>query len=123
MTAYRLKGVVFRVHKSKLKPALTDKNKRDRVQHALSKIDITTNNPRKCRDLKGEVRVDEKWFFLTQDGECYILGMNKEPLQRPLKARGSSEGDVSLCNCKTKMGHYLQLLVQRKDRHLAYWRV
>ena len=72
-------GVVHR-HRSFLKPTLNDEHKIARIQYALSMRD--PNDPTKYQDMYDRVHVDEKWFYMTKDGECYILADGKEPPER-----------------------------------------
>jgi hypothetical protein len=66
---------VFKRHVSKLKPTLTDDNKVQRWNFALDQINMATwglQRPRYAAQFD-KVHVDEKWFYLSRDGEKYIL--------------------------------------------------
>ena len=59
------------VHISSLKPTLTDENKMSRMELALSFID--KNNTSKFENMEDLIHIDEKWFYLTKDGQCFIM--------------------------------------------------
>jgi len=68
-----------------LKPTLTPTVKHLRMLHALERIDPTTlnhntrnNNCMKFSELLDEVHIDEKWFFVCNDGESYTLVTDEE---------------------------------------------
>lgn len=74
---YMMKQGTFRRHSSSLKPRLTEENMLARVDHALGEIHLgTVRGGRRegtFKDMMDRVDVDEKWFYLTYDGENYIL--------------------------------------------------
>jgi hypothetical protein len=75
----------FCCHYNRLKPALGEEHKYWRVLHALSKIDKSTINLRnpKFLAMMNEIHLDEKWFYMTKDGMCYILAEDEpEPVRR-----------------------------------------
>ena len=91
------KGSVFRRHSNSLKPKLTEGNQQARLQRALSKIDLSSTtttgtrsaNPTlKFLPLFDEVHVDEKWFYLCQDGENHIIICGEEPPKRHVSHKG-----------------------------------
>jgi len=70
---------------SSLKPKLNATQKHLRMLHCLERIDPLTinSNGRTQQTLKhvdqhDEVHVDEKWFFVCNDGESYILVADEE---------------------------------------------
>ena len=67
---------VCRIHTSLLEPTLTEENKMSRMELALSFID--KNNTSKFEDMKDLIHIDEKWFYLTKDGQCFIIAADKE---------------------------------------------
>ena len=62
-----------RRHTSALKPHLSDQNMFERCMFALSKRNGST-----YKEQYDEIHVDEKWFYLTNDQENYIL-LDDEP--------------------------------------------
>ena len=67
---------VCHVHTSLLKPTLTEENKMSRMELALSFID--KNNTSKFEDMEDLIHIDEKWFYLTKDGQRFIIVSDKE---------------------------------------------
>ena len=91
---YRLlrKEQVFRRHVSGLKPTLTNENKWWRLEWALDKTDpLSSRKPRntrgdppplRCHNPFNEAHLDEKWFFLCEEGARHILVSDeKDPLR------------------------------------------
>ena len=66
-----LQSDVCRVHTSSLKPTLTDGNKVSRTELALSFIN--KNNTNKFEHMEDLIHIDEKWFYLTKDGQRFII--------------------------------------------------
>ena len=56
---------------SSLKPTLMDENKVSRMELALSFIN--KNNTSKFEHMEDLIHVDEKWFYLTNDGQRFII--------------------------------------------------
>jgi hypothetical protein len=74
-----------------LKPTLTTKNKLERIDYALSQINLATINtrgPMKFQDLEDVVHGDEKWFYLCEDGEKYILVDDEDDPKRHTRHKG-----------------------------------
>jgi len=97
-----LKGQHFlKRHSSALKPKLTSTNKHLRALHALEKIDEATINSRtqsmKYRDLFDEVHVDEKCFYVSRDGESYIIVYDEEPPEREVGHKSHITKVMFLC--------------------------
>ena len=61
----------IRVHSNLLKPILTEENKLARLLMANYFRD--PNDPSKYQDMRDHIHLDEKWFFLTQEKEQYLL--------------------------------------------------
>ena len=69
---------VCRVHTSSLKPTLTEENKMSRMELALSFVD--ENNTSKFENMEDLIHIDKKWFYLTKDGQRFIIaGMRRNP--------------------------------------------
>jgi hypothetical protein len=82
---------VFRRHSSALKPTLTVQNKLDRLDYALKQINLATINtrgPMKFLDLEDVAHGDEKWFYLCEDGEKYILVEDEADPKRHTRHKG-----------------------------------
>ena len=60
----------LRRHTSALKPELKPENKYERYLYAISKVNKETGI---FFDMEDEIHVDEKWFYLTLEGQTYIL--------------------------------------------------
>ena len=96
------KRKIFKRHTSALKPTLTEENKVTRLFYAVEQIDTSTinNGTRgaiKYQDMMNQVHVDEKWFFLCQDGERYILVEDEEPPKRCTRHKGYITKVMFLC--------------------------
>jgi hypothetical protein len=78
-TIHRMKALdkIFVRHTSSLKPVLTDNHKLARIDYCLSMRD--KGDPTRFADMYDMVHVDEKWFYITSDGEAYILAEGEEP--------------------------------------------
>ena len=75
-----LKRDVCHIHTSSLKPTLMDENKVSRMELALSFID--QNNTSKFEHMEDLIHIDEKWFYLTKDGQRFIIVADEaEPVQ------------------------------------------
>ena len=59
------------IHSNSLKPVLTEENKVARLFMALDSWD--PQDPTKFLDMMDQIHVDEKWFFLSQQKERYLL--------------------------------------------------
>ena len=60
----------LRRHTSALKPELKPENEYERYMYAISKVDKETGI---YFNMEDEIHVDEKWFYLTLEGQTYIL--------------------------------------------------
>ena len=67
---------VCHVHTSSLKPTLTEENKMSRIELALSFI--KKNNTSKFEKMEDLIHINEKWFYLTKDGQRFIIVVNEE---------------------------------------------
>ena len=59
-----------------LKPALTDDQQVTQIEYCLWNCE---SNGEFCSDMLDHVHVDEKWFFMQEDGTCFLLAPNEEP--------------------------------------------
>ena len=69
---------MIHVHCNSLKPILSEENKWARLEMALHFRDC--NDPMKYQDMHDWIHIDEKWVFLTQEKERYLL-LPKEKTQ------------------------------------------
>ena len=67
---------VCHVHTSSVKPTLMEENKMSRMELALSFID--ENNPSKFENMEDLIHINQKWFYLTKDGQHFIIAADKE---------------------------------------------
>lgn len=79
---------------SGLKPALTDKNKKARLEFSLSFIDPTT---RQFDGMYDRIHVDEKWFYLKEGKLNAILGPNEEMPYRNVQSKRFITKVMFLC--------------------------
>ena len=85
-------------HNNRLKPFLTDENKLHRIQYVLDHIDQHTSSRRQVYiDMFDRIHLDEKWFYLTRDGEAYILAKGEEPPHRTVKHKNHIIKVMLLC--------------------------
>lgn len=98
-TLRRLKGQGLFRHTSPLKPFLTDEHMIARIDHCISKINPSrpANTPRRYRNMYDEVHVDEKWFYLTEDGQTFILAEGEPLPQRKVRHKGYILKIMFLC--------------------------
>ena len=66
---------VCHVHMSSVKPTLTDENKVSRMELALLFID--KNDTSKFEHMEDLIHIDKKWFYLTKDGQCFIIAVDE----------------------------------------------
>jgi hypothetical protein len=90
---------MFKRHVSKLKPTLTDENKVQRWNFALDQINMATWNLQRPRYAMqyDKVHVDEKWFYLSRDGEKYILVNGEVAPQRHTRHKNFIVKVMFLC--------------------------
>ena len=86
---------VCRVHTSSLKPTLMEENKMSRMELALSFID--KNNTSKFEDMEDLIHIDEKWFYLTKDGQHFIIAVDKEEPYRHVQHKSFLMKIMFLC--------------------------
>ena len=86
---------VCRVHTSSLKPTLTEENKMSRMELALSFVD--KNNPSKVENMEDLIHVDEKWFYLTKDGQRFIIAADEEEPYRHVQHKSILTKIMFLC--------------------------
>ena len=86
---------VCRVHTSSLKPTLTEENKMSRMELALSFID--KNNTSKFENMEDLIHIDEKWFYLTKDGQRFIIVADEEEPYRHVQHKSFLTKIMFLC--------------------------
>ena len=82
-------------HTNCLKPALNEKNKKDRMKFCLSMLDETTTQTErpKFKTMHNIIHIDEKWFYMTKRKRNYYLLYGEEEPTRTLQ-NGSCIGKV-----------------------------
>ena len=86
---------VCRIHTSSLKPTLTEENKMSRMELALSLVD--KNNPSKFENMEDLIHVDEKSFYLTKDGQRFIIAADEEEPYRHVQHKSFLTKVMFLC--------------------------
>ena len=86
---------VCRVHTSSLKPTLTEENKMSRMELALSFVD--KNNTSKFKNMEDLIHIDEKWFYLTKDGQRFIIAADEEEPYRHVQHKSFLTKIMFLC--------------------------
>ena len=84
-----------RVHTSSLKPTLTEENKMSRMELALSFVD--KNNTSKFENMEDLIHIDEKWFYLTKDGQHFIIAVDEEEPYRHVQHKSFLTKIMFLC--------------------------
>ena len=83
------------VHMSSLKPTLMDENKVSRMELALSFID--KNDTSKFEHMDDLIHIDKKWFYLTKDGQCFIIVADKAEPYRHVQHKSFLTKIMFLC--------------------------
>ena len=107
------------IHTFTLKPTLTDENKVSTMELALSFINI--NDTSKFEHMEDLIHVDEKWFYLTKDGQCFVIVSEEAEPYRHFTTQVVSDDDhVPMCCGKALIQHEQECMVSWKDWNLAY---
>ena len=83
------------VHTSSQKPTLTEENKMSRMELALSFIE--KNNTSKFENMEDLIHINEKWFYLTKDGQHFIIVADKEEPYRHVQHKSFLMKIMFLC--------------------------
>ena len=83
------------IHMSSLKPTLMEENKMSRMELALSFID--ENNTSKFENMEDLIHIDEKWFYLTKDGQRFIIAADEEEPYRHVQHKSFLTKIMFLC--------------------------
>ena len=83
------------IHTSSLKPTLTEENKMSRMELALSSVE--ENNTSKSKNMEDLIHIDEKWFYLTKDGQHFIIAADKEEPYRHVQHKSFLTKIMFLC--------------------------
>ena len=113
-------GTILKIHSSSLKPTLTNGNMVHRFLYAMDQLKpgaLAMRIPA-FQDQMDRVHVDEKWFWLCQDGERYILVDDEPPPHRTTKHKNYIKKVMCLCSSKAETRLCLQ--VHRDDVGLGY---
>jgi hypothetical protein len=87
-------------HLLALKPMLKDHNKLRRLYFAMSMINSGTLSARgnpTFLDQMDRVHIDEKWFWICQDSEKYIMVEDEALPRRTVRHKGYIEKVMFLC--------------------------
>ena len=85
----------IRVHSNLLKHILTEENKLARLLMANHFRD--PQDPSKYQDMHDHIHLDEKWFFLTQEKEHYLLVSGEKNPKRCIKHKSHITKVLFLC--------------------------
>ena len=83
------------VHSNSLKPILTEENKVAQLTMALEARDL--QDPAKFLDMMDHIHVDEKWFFLSQQKERYLLLLKEKNPKWCVKSKSHITKVMFLC--------------------------
>ena len=83
------------VHSNSLKPILTEENKLARLLMANHFQD--PKDPSKYQDMCDRIHLDEKWFFLTQEKEHYLLLLDEKNPKHCVKHKSHITKVMFLC--------------------------
>ena len=83
------------VHSNSLKPILTEENKLARLLMANHFRD--PQDPSKFQDMHDWIHLDEKWLFLTQEKERYLLVSDEKNPKRCVKHKSHITKVMFLC--------------------------
>ena len=83
------------VHSNSLKPILTEENKLARLLMANHFQD--PQDPSKYQDMCDCIHLDEKWFFLTHEKECYLLVSDEKNPKHCIKHKSHITKVMFLC--------------------------
>ena len=86
---------VCRVHTSSLKPTLTEENKMSSMELALSFVD--KSNTSKFENMEDLIHIDKKWFYLTKDGQRFIIAADEEEPYRHVQHKSFLTKVMFLC--------------------------
>ena len=78
-----------------LKPTLTEENKMSRMELALSFVD--KNNTSKFENMEDLIHINEKWFYLTKDGQRFIIAADEEEPYRHVQHKSFLTKIMFLC--------------------------
>ena len=102
---------------SSLKPFLAEENIWARVEMALCFRDL--ENPTKYQGMHDRIHLDEKWFFLTQEKERYLLLLKRKPKMVHKPQMPYHKGNVLVCCCKYSI--YNPCVPSWWDGKLGFW--
>ena len=108
---------VWHIHMSSLKPTLTEENKMSRMELALSFVD--KNNTSKFENMEDLIHIDEKWFYLTKDGQRFIIVADKEEPYRHVQHKSFLMKIMFLC-AVARPRYEEECMVRQEDWNLAY---
>ena len=78
-----------------MRPILTEENRLARFEMAMDSRDL--DDLTKYQDMHDQIHVDEKWFFLTQEKERYLLHQYRKNLRHCVKHKSRITKVMFLC--------------------------
>ena len=90
---------LLKPHRVTLKPTMTEQHKANRLEYALKQVDTNTLNLREIRfrHHHHDIHVDEKWFYLTKEGQRYSLADDERLPKLTTRSKHSIEKVMFLC--------------------------
>ena len=107
----------IRVHSNSLKPILTEENKLVRLLMANHFRD--PQDPSKYQDMHDCIHLDEKWFLLTRENECYLLLSDEKNPKHCIKHKSHITKVMFLCTVARP--HFNPAANSWWDRKLGIW--
>ena len=109
--------LTIQVHSNSLKPVLTEENKVAQLLMALDSRD--PQDPMKFLDMMDHIHVGEKWFFLSQQKERYLL--KPEEKNPKLCVKSKSQKTKVMFLCATAHPHFNPCANSWWDGKLGIW--
>ena len=78
-----------------MRPILTEENRLARFEMAMDSRDL--DDLTKYQDMHDQIHVDEKWFFLTQEKEMYLLHQYRKNPKHCVKHKSHITKVMFLC--------------------------
>ena len=94
---------IIRRHSSALKPSLTEANQLSRFKSALQEV---KNETGEYFDMYDRIHVDEKWFYLMEDGVTYYLLDDEDDPVRTVRHKGHIQKVMFLCAVARPHGNF-----------------
>jgi hypothetical protein len=89
------KDGILRSNTNAIKPMLTEENKVKRVLFALEWLD--SEDKSKYQDMMDIIHLDEKWFYISRDGERFLLSEDEPAPYRTVAHKSHIKKVMFLC--------------------------